>query len=299
MLKVKPPEGYPPEPGRYVRGNDYSPVAVCVILDTFDFKIPPDLQELVLAATDAGAALAGMLQTENVGMEKMLCNIVANPNIRHVVLCGRESPGHLPGETLLALKQNGIDDKKQIIGSTAPTPYLHNIPLEVIERFNKQIVTVVGDYGFQFCMEELPVAVMYKIPFVCIVLNNGYLGLIRQAEKYLYDMNYQVQIWYESIREAEGLELAQMTATGEPVGRTVATALPRDVEPEKMGRGFDFVKFAEACGALGERVTDPKELKAAFKRGVESGSPYIIEVILERETDCPMGVSIDAIREFE
>ncbi len=144
MLKVKPPEGYPPEPGRYVRGNDYSPVAVCVILDTFDFKIPPDLQDLVLAATDAGAALAGMLQTENVGMEKMLCNIVANPNIRYVVLCGRESPGHLPGETLLALKKNGVNDGKQVIGSTAPTPYLHNIPLEVIERFNKQIVTVVN-----------------------------------------------------------------------------------------------------------------------------------------------------------
>jgi tetrahydromethanopterin S-methyltransferase subunit A len=117
---------------------------VCVILDTFDFKIPSELQELVLAATDAGAALAGMLQTENVGMEKVLCNIVANPNIRYVVLCGRESPGHLPGETLLALNKNGVNDGKQIIGSTAPTPYLHNIPLEVIERFNKQIVTVVN-----------------------------------------------------------------------------------------------------------------------------------------------------------
>lgn len=144
MLKVKTPEGYPPEPGRYVRGNDFSPVAVCAILDTFDFQIPPELQNLVLAATDAGAALAGMLQTENVGMEKVLCNIVANPNIRYLVLCGRESPGHLPGETLLALKQNGVDDNKQIIGSTAPTPYLHNIPLEVIDRFNRQILTVVN-----------------------------------------------------------------------------------------------------------------------------------------------------------
>ncbi|MBM4444078.1 MAG: tetrahydromethanopterin S-methyltransferase subunit A [Chloroflexi bacterium] len=144
MLKVKPPEGYPPEPGRYVRGNDFSPVAVCVILDDFDFKIPPELQSLVLAGMDAGAALSGMLQTENVGTEKMLCNIVANPNIRYLVLCGRESSGHLPGETLLALKRNGVDDKKQVIGSTAPTPYLHNIPVEVIERFNKQIVTIVS-----------------------------------------------------------------------------------------------------------------------------------------------------------
>ena len=144
MLKVKPPEGYPPEEGRYVRGNDYSPVAVCVILGTFDSAIPSELNELVMAGVDAGAAISGMLQTENIGLEKVICNIVANPNIRYIVLCGRESTGHLPGESLLALKQNGVDDKKHIIGSEAPTPYLSNIPLEVIGRFNKQIVSIIN-----------------------------------------------------------------------------------------------------------------------------------------------------------
>jgi tetrahydromethanopterin S-methyltransferase subunit A len=144
VLKVKPPDGYPPEEGRYVRGNDYSPVAVCVILDTFDFAIPSELNELVMAGTDSGAALSGMLQTENIGLEKMICNIAANPNIRYIVLCGRESTGHLPGESLLALKENGVSDTKQIIGTTAPTPYLHNIPSELIERFRDQIVSVVN-----------------------------------------------------------------------------------------------------------------------------------------------------------
>ena len=144
MLKVKPPDGYPPEEGRYVRGNDYSPVAVCVILDTFDFAIPAELNELVMVGVDSGAALSGMLQTENIGLEKMVCNIVANPNIRYIVLCGRESPGHLPGESLLALKQNGVSDTKQIIGTRAPTPYLYNIPWELIERLRNQIVTVIN-----------------------------------------------------------------------------------------------------------------------------------------------------------
>ena len=59
------------------------------------------------------------------------------------------------------------------------------------------------------------------------------------------------------------------------------------------------MKFAEACGAAGERIVDPDELQAAFQRGVESGMPYIVEVILERDTDCSMGSSIDSIREFE
>ena len=144
MLKVKPPDGYPPEEGRYVRGNDYSPVAVCVILDTFDFAIPTELNELVMAGTDSGAALSGMLQTENIGLEKMICNIVANPNIRYIVLCGRESVGHLPGESLLALKENGVADTKQIIGTRAPTPNLYNIPLELIERFIRQIISIVN-----------------------------------------------------------------------------------------------------------------------------------------------------------
>jgi tetrahydromethanopterin S-methyltransferase subunit A len=121
MLKVKPPDDYPPEEGRYIRGNDYSPVAVCVILDTFDFAIPSELNELVMAGVDSGAALSGMLQTENIGLEKMICNIVANPNIRYIVLCGRESAGHLPGESLLALKENGVSDTKQIVGTVTWT----------------------------------------------------------------------------------------------------------------------------------------------------------------------------------
>ncbi len=144
MLKTRPADGYPPEEGRYVRGNDYSPVAVCVILDTFDFAIPPELNELVMVGTDSGAALSGMLQTENIGLEKMICNIVANPNIRYIVLCGRESSGHLPGEALLALKQDGVDDTKRIIGSKALTPYLSNIPTEPIDRFNQQIVSIIN-----------------------------------------------------------------------------------------------------------------------------------------------------------
>jgi tetrahydromethanopterin S-methyltransferase subunit A len=144
MLKVKPPDGYPPEAGRYTRGNDYSPVAVCVILDTFDFAIPSDLNELVMTGLDSGAALSGMLQTENVGMEKIICNIVANPNIRYIVLCGRESTGHLPGQSLLALKQKGVDEKNRIIGSTALTPILSNIHVELIDRFRTQIVTIIN-----------------------------------------------------------------------------------------------------------------------------------------------------------
>ena len=168
-----------------------------------------------------------------------------------------------------------------------------------VARPDKTVVQVVGDYGFQFCMEELPVAVMYKVPFVCIVLNNGYLGLIRQAEKFHYEMNYEVQLWYDGLTESASLELPRMAVAERTGGVGVVGSAKGRIEPENQGRGFDFVKFAEACGTTGERVTDPKEIKPAFRRAVDSGMPYVIDIVIERETDASMGAAIDAIKEFE
>jgi tetrahydromethanopterin S-methyltransferase subunit A len=142
MLKVDPHPDYPPEEGRYLRGNDASPVAVAIILTTDADKIPPDLERLVRAGLESGAALSGTVQTENVGFEKMVCNIVANPNIRYLVLGGPESEGHSTGEALKALIDNGVDDKKRIIGTDAPHPFLFNLPLEFIERFREQLTLI-------------------------------------------------------------------------------------------------------------------------------------------------------------
>ena len=137
------------------------------------------------------------------------------------------------------------------------------------------------------------------MPFVCVVLNNGYLGLIRQASKYNFEMDYEVQTWYEALTEGERVELPRLAVADRTTGVGVVDSAGSRVEPENQGKGFDFVKFAQACGATGERVTDPKEIQAALRRAVASGVPYVIDVIIERKTDASMGVSIDAIREFE
>ena len=142
LAKHEPSADYPPEEGCYLRGNDYSPVAVLVILKYEREKTPPGIEQLVRTGVESGAALAGTLQTENLGLEKVICNLVANPNIRYLVVCGPESPGHHVGETILALVKNGLDAHKRIIGTTAPTPYLFNIPLESVERFRKQITVI-------------------------------------------------------------------------------------------------------------------------------------------------------------
>lgn len=131
-----------------------------------------------------------------------------------------------------------------------------------VARPENIVVNVVGDYGFGFCGEELAMAVMYNLPIIVIIINNGYLGLIRQQEKYLYDMNYEVETWYQ-----DGL--------------------------------IDFVKLAEAYGAYGERVEAHENIKPALKRAVACNKPAIIDIIVERETDASMGMAIDKIVEYE
>jgi tetrahydromethanopterin S-methyltransferase subunit A len=166
MLKLDPHPDYPPEDGRYLRGNDFSPVAVAIILTTDEDKIPAEIENLVRAGIEAGAALAGTVQTENIGFEKIVCNIVSNPNIRYLIVGGPESGGHLTGEALKALILYGVDEKKRIIGTDAPHPFLFNLPMEMIARFRKQLSLIdlqfEGDPGIirkavWSCYQESPV----------------------------------------------------------------------------------------------------------------------------------------------
>lgn len=154
MLKVSPVADYPTEPGCFLRGNDYSPVAVVVLLNAPYGTLPPEVQnappeieKLVRVAIETGAALSGTLQTENIGIEKIVCNVVGNPNIRYLVLCGEEVDGHNSGTAVKALLANGINENRTIVDSKAVTPYLFNIPLEAIERFREQVtlVDLVGE----------------------------------------------------------------------------------------------------------------------------------------------------------
>jgi tetrahydromethanopterin S-methyltransferase subunit A len=142
MLKVAPHPDYPPEEGRYLRGNDSSPVAVVIILNRKEDEIPAEIEKLVRTGVESGAALSGTVQTENIGFEKIICNVVANPNIRYAILSGPESEGHLTGEAFKALLKNGVDQKKRIIGSNSPHPLLYNLPMEFIERFRKQVTLI-------------------------------------------------------------------------------------------------------------------------------------------------------------
>jgi len=138
---------------------------------------------------------------------------------------------------------------------------------------SRQIVALSGDYDFQFLIEELAVGAQFKLPYIHVVVNNSYLGLIRQAQRG-FDMDYHVQLSFENINA-----------------------------PELGVYGVDHVAVAEGLGCKAIRVTDPNHAQAAFATArewmAEFKVPVVVEFILERVTNISMGTEIDNIVEFE
>ena len=138
-----------------------------------------------------------------------------------------------------------------------------------LARPDQLVVGVVGDYSFQFLMEEVAVAVQYQVPFVLVMVNNAYLGLIRQAEL-PYEMNFEVDLFFEG-----------------PGGHS----------------GLDHVALMEAMGAAGRRVTRPEEIAPALAWAVETSEarrvPALVEIMVEREANAAMGPAIDRVHEWE
>lgn len=135
------------------------------------------------------------------------------------------------------------------------------------------VVALSGDYDFQFMLEELAVGAQHKIPYVHVLVNNAYLGLIRQAQRNL-DINFQVNLEFENINS-----------------------------PELGVYGVDHVKVVEGLGCKAIRVTEPDQLLPAFeeakKLAAEYRVPVVVEAILERVTNISMGVRIDQVNEWE
>ncbi|SEN35681.1 glyoxylate carboligase [Halomonas caseinilytica] len=136
-----------------------------------------------------------------------------------------------------------------------------------------EIVALSGDYDFQFMVEELAVGAQFNLPYLHVLVNNSYLGLIRQAQRG-FDMDYQVQLSFENINC-----------------------------PEINGYGVDHVSVVEGLGCKALRVTDPERIGEAFAEARELMKqhrvPVVVEIILERVTNISMGTDLKGINEFE
>lgn len=129
---------WPVEKGRYLLGDPKSPIAVAVILNTPYNEISREERALLEGAAERGAAIAGFLQTANIGIAKLLLNLAANKGIRYLVLAGRES-GHGTGEAVRALFARGVDEGMAIVGAKALDAVVRGVPREAVEEIRKRV----------------------------------------------------------------------------------------------------------------------------------------------------------------
>jgi len=137
----------------------------------------------------------------------------------------------------------------------------------------RRIIALSGDYDFQFMIEELAVGAQFKLPYIHVVVNNAYLGLIRQAQRG-FDMDYCVQLSFDNVNA-----------------------------PDLKGYGVDHVAVAEGLGCKAIRVNRQEEIDPAIAQAekwmAEHKVPVVIEIMLERVTNIAMGTEIDKVVEFE
>ncbi len=140
-------------------------------------------------------------------------------------------------------------------------------------RPDTTVVALSGDYDFQFMIEELAVAAQFQLPYVQVVVNNSYLGLIRQSQR-PFEIDFEVSLAFDNVNVHDA-----------------------------NAYGVDHVKVAEGLGCKAIRVQDPADLAGAFAQAklwmAEFKVPVIVEVILERITNISMGGDIDSVNEFE
>jgi acetolactate synthase-1/2/3 large subunit len=107
-----------------------------------------------------------------------------------------------------------------------------------VAKSDVPVISVAGDGGFMFGVQELATAVQHRIGLITIVFNNNQYGNVQQMQKNLYG------------------------------NRVIATNLHNP----------DFVKLAESFGAQGLRATSPAELRQAIQQGLQTDLPTVIEV---------------------
>lgn len=129
------PASWPPVVGEYFVLDPSAPVAVAT-LASLDF--PRQLADQKIP----GLAIVGKLETENIGIDKLIKNTIANPSLHYLILAGIEPAGHLSGQTLLALSENGVDENRRVIGSNAKRPILRNATRLEIDAFRQQIQVI-------------------------------------------------------------------------------------------------------------------------------------------------------------
>jgi tetrahydromethanopterin S-methyltransferase subunit A len=154
----KPKNKWPIERGNYFIGNEKASVAINTLSNT-------DLPKELIKTLKDKIAIVGYCETENIGVEKIVKNIISNPNIRTLIVCGNESGkdmmgGHFSGQAIISLHTNGINEKNRIIGAKGKRPVMKNLNKEQVEHFQSQveIIELIGNNSIDDIKQNVAIA---------------------------------------------------------------------------------------------------------------------------------------------
>jgi tetrahydromethanopterin S-methyltransferase subunit A len=128
-------EAWPPVIGEYFILDKAGTVAVSTLAST-------QLAEELVQREPSGLAITGKTETENIGIDKVIKNIVSSPTLRYLILAGTDPKGHLPGQTFLALAKNGVDENGRVIDSPGKRSILRNVSSVEVNAFRDQVQVI-------------------------------------------------------------------------------------------------------------------------------------------------------------
>jgi tartronate-semialdehyde synthase len=244
--------------------------------ERLDAKTLPDYSAWVAECTDRKATLHRKTHFENIPLKPQRVYEEMNRSFgQDTTYVSTIGLSQIAGAQMLHV----FGPRKWInAGQAGPLGWTAPAALGVVRgKPDETVVALSGDYDFQFMIEELAVGAQFNLPYIHVVVNNSYLGLIRQSQRG-FNMEQNVSLAFDNIN-----------STG--------------LSANAAGYGVDHIKVAEGLGCKAIRVEDPNDLGAAFDKAKalmgEFKVPVVVEVILEKVTNISMGTEINAVNEFE
>lgn len=267
---VESREGWPPLPGSYTVVRYRAPVAVCTLTDE-------RLARALLDPVPEGTAIVGTMQTENLGIERLVTNVVANPHIRFVVVCGADSEravGHRPGASLVALARNGVGPHARIADAPGKRPILRNLDPRAVDHFRAtvEVVDLVGEADLsriaravQACAKRDPGPAAPLALANRVVTERAYL-----PERMVPDPGGYFVVYVDRARETLALEHYRKDGALDALftGRTAAELYTPAIARELLSR-LDHAAY------LGREL-------ARAERSLTTGEPYTQDAAPER-----------------
>lgn len=255
--------GWPPLPGDYSVLRFAASVAVCTLNSDA-------LAKGLAARAPEGLAIVGTMRTENLGIERVIRNVLANPNIRFLVLCGedtRQLIGHFAGQSMESLFANGVDEKSRIVGAKGRRPFLKNVPLRHIETFRRQVrlVPMLGEENAERVVCAIAECHAAALPPFDGDVQDVAVETVRAKEPQFYKSDLAGFLVVYPDRRSKELVVEHYTNDG-VLDCVVAGATPSAVCAEVVKRGL--VSQLDHAAYLGREL-------AKAERSLESGDPYV------------------------